>query len=74
MPVRNVPRTNQCAEIDKIAFGRGSKPAIARKPWLQTLSSMAFMGEPCPTNRTGIRPDGDAPVLSFVFCDMTEPF
>ncbi len=36
-------------------FRRGDEPASARNPWLQVLSSMAFIGEPWPTNRTGIR-------------------
>ena len=37
-----------------MARGFGSSFAIARQPSEYLLSSMAFMGEPCPTNMTGI--------------------
>src|SRR6059036_2914842 len=56
LPVVCVPRTYQCAEIDRIARGVRIAAPRALKPRLQTLSSIAFMGEPWPTKRTGIRP------------------
>src|SRR4051812_20342713 len=49
------PDTYQCAEMLRMAFGSGSSPASFWKPRLQSLSSMAFIGEPWPTNRTGMR-------------------
>ena len=53
-PVTKVPGTYQCAETERMALGSGRRPASERKPRLQTLSSMAFIGEPWPTKRTGI--------------------
>src|SRR5512139_3848396 len=58
LPVRCVPGTNQGADTARMAFGCGRRAARARNPPLQTLSSMAFMGEPWPTNTTGMRSDG----------------
>src|SRR6218665_2394285 len=52
--VTKVPLVNQCAEIQIIAFGFGISLLIFRKPCTKIFSSMAFIGEPCPRNRTGI--------------------
>ena len=60
LPVVKVPATYQWAEIARTAFGRGSSAARSRKPRDQRFSSMAFMGLPCPTKSTGIRPAGVA--------------
>ena len=49
-----VPFTNQCAEITRIALGCGTKSRSEANPRLQRLSSMTFIGEPCPANITGI--------------------
>src|SRR5438309_114076 len=54
-PVTNVPGTYQCAEMLRMAFGSGSIRPSFWKPRLHSLSSMAFIGDPWPTNRTGIR-------------------
>ena len=48
------PSVYQWAETESMARGFGSSFAIARQPSEYLLSSMAFMGEPCPTNMTGI--------------------
>src|SRR6185369_10775987 len=53
--VVKVPATYQCAETARMAFGRGSARARSRKPRLQPLSSIAFIGLPWPTKRTGMR-------------------
>src|SRR5690606_35218755 len=53
--VRYVPFTNQCAEIATMALGFGTRPRNAANPRLKRLSSIAFIGEPWPTNTTGIR-------------------
>lgn len=49
---------SQCAEIDRMACGRGNCLPILRQLWLNWLSSMAFIGLPWPINITGIRGDG----------------
>src|SRR6267143_2790665 len=54
-PVRKVPGTYQCAEMLRMALGSGSSLASLWKPRLHSLSSIAFIGEPWPTNRTGMR-------------------
>jgi hypothetical protein len=53
-PVTKVPATYQWAEIERMAAGCGSRPASELKPRLHRLSSMAFIGDPCPTKRAGI--------------------
>src|SRR5690606_20456659 len=60
--VTKVPGTYQCAETESTARGTGRLSPRARKARDQRLSSIAFMGEPCPTNTTGRRagePGGD---------------
>src|SRR5207237_2456748 len=54
-PVTNVPATYQCAEMLRMAFASGSIRPSFWNPRLHSLSSMAFIGDPWPTNRTGIR-------------------
>src|SRR5690554_7369274 len=54
--VTQVPRVSQCADIHKIACGRGISLAMFRKPRTNSFSSMAFIGLPCPKNNTGILP------------------
>src|SRR5262249_44301336 len=53
--VRNTPGVYQCAEIASTPLAVGSEAASARNARLQALSSMAFIGDPCPTKRTGKR-------------------
>src|SRR5262245_50007229 len=45
----------QCAEIATIAVGFGRARPMDWKPRLHWLSSIAFIGDPWPTNATGIR-------------------
>ena len=53
-PVTRAPGVSQCADTHTIARGRGSAGPSARQASDQSLSSMAFIGEPWPMNRTGI--------------------
>lgn len=55
--VTYVPRVSQCAEMHRIAAGFGSRPASCFHDLLNGLSSIAFIGLPCPTKRTGILAD-----------------
>src|SRR5438128_705217 len=50
-----VPGTYQWAEMLRMAIGCGNSSPSLRKPRVQSLSSMAFIGEPWPTKRTGMR-------------------
>src|SRR5512135_3253369 len=52
--VSSVPRVSQCADTHRIALGVGRVLPISRHPLENSLSSMAFIGLPCPTNSTGI--------------------
>ena len=52
------PRDSQWALIISTALGRGRVSPSRRQSRLQALSSMAFIGEPWPTNRTGMRDIG----------------
>src|SRR5690349_24838999 len=54
-PVVQVPGTYQWAEMLRMALGSGSSPPSSWNPRLLWLSSMAFIGDPWPTNRTGMR-------------------
>jgi len=49
-----VPFVCQCALTHRIAVGFGNALAAIFQARLNSLSSMAFIGEPCPTNNTGI--------------------
>src|ERR1039458_7547333 len=52
--VTRVPSVSQCAETQSTALGLGSDRATAAHARLNSLSSMAFIGLPCPMNRAGI--------------------
>jgi len=54
MAVTQVSRVSQCAEIHKMALGLGKILATSRQAFENSLSSMAFIGLPCPMNNTGI--------------------
>src|SRR3989338_640586 len=54
IPVTADPTLSQCAEIQIIAFGVGISSANFFQRRLNSLSSIAFIGEPCPINNTGI--------------------
>jgi hypothetical protein len=54
MAVTCVPRVSQCALIHNIAVGVGSDLPRDRHLAENTLSSMAFIGLPCPTNNAGM--------------------
>src|SRR5215472_14607076 len=45
---------NQCAETTRIARGRGKDSPIAFQARVYRLSSIAFIGLPCPTKTAGI--------------------
>jgi hypothetical protein len=55
MAVTAVPSVSQWAEMERIAFGRGSERASAFQPRVKAFSSNAFSGEPWPMKITGIR-------------------
>src|SRR3954467_12260606 len=46
---------SQCAEIERMALGFGTLFAISRHAVVHSFDSIAFIGLPCPTNRTGMR-------------------
>src|SRR6476646_3251533 len=54
MAVILVPLLNQCADITRTALGTGISFAIAFQRWLNSLSSIPFIGEPWPINKTGM--------------------
>lgn len=54
MAVIWVPRVSQCALTHRMAVGVGSVCPIDFQCCENTLSSMAFMGLPCPTNNAGM--------------------
>ena len=56
MPVTKTPAFCQWAETQRMAAGRGSAAAAPAQARLNSLSSMAFIGLPCPTKTTGMRP------------------
>src|SRR5512147_660171 len=49
------PRVSQCAETHSTDLGRGSCCASARQARWNSLSSIAFIGLPCPRNSAGMR-------------------
>src|SRR5690606_35420533 len=49
-----VPLVSQWAEMHNIALGVGILCAIFGNPLTNSLSSIAFIGLPCPKNNTGI--------------------
>src|SRR5258706_5617858 len=53
--VTAIPSVSQCADIARMALGQGNSSGNAAHARLQELSSMAFIGEPWPMNRAGIR-------------------
>lgn len=57
MAVIRVPRVNQCADTTRIALGVGISLAILVQRFENSLSSIPFMGDPCPINSTGINCD-----------------
>jgi hypothetical protein len=44
----------QCAETTQTAFGLGNRALRALSDSVNALCSMAFIGDPWPTNKTGI--------------------
>jgi len=48
------PEVTQCADTTQTAFGRGKRPAKRSSVRVYALCSMAFIGDPWPTNKTGI--------------------
>src|SRR6185295_564237 len=54
MAVTWVPFVNQWAEIQSTALGGSSSLPIFSHVALNSLSSMPFIGEPCPINRSGV--------------------
>src|SRR5262249_12921113 len=58
------PRVCQWAEMHRIALGRPRAAPTRAQPRLKALSSMAFIGLPCPTKSAGIRPSRRSPLAS----------
>ena len=54
MPGTCDPEVTQWAEITHTAVGFGSRALNSRSVWVKALLSIAFIGEPWPTNSTGI--------------------
>src|SRR5665647_2581357 len=52
--VTKVPFVSQCADIQIITLGLDNVLPISSQVLEYSLSSMAFMGLPCPRNNTGI--------------------
>src|SRR5260370_9666381 len=52
--VTAVSETYQCAEMQRIALGRGSDLPILLQPSVYWLRSRAFIGFPCPRKIAGI--------------------
>src|ERR1051325_6015755 len=48
------PEVTQCADITHTASGLGSRALNPLSASVKALSSIAFIGDPCPTNNTGI--------------------
>ena len=48
----------QCADTTQTAFGFGSRALSPSRVSVNALCSIAFIGDPCPTNRTGIFSNG----------------
>jgi hypothetical protein len=55
MAVTRVPPVSQCADMQRMASGRGSSLPAFSQARPNPLSSMPFIGEPWPTKSTGIR-------------------
>ncbi len=52
--VTNVPGTNQCADTERTAFGRGMRIPNAAHASEWAFVSIAFIGLPCPKKMAGI--------------------
>src|SRR5579859_7072233 len=48
------PEVTQCADTTHTASGLGSHALNPLSASVKALSSIAFIGDPCPTNNTGI--------------------
>jgi hypothetical protein len=48
------PVVTQCAETTHTAFGLGRRALNSPSAWVNALCSIAFIGDPWPTNKTGI--------------------
>jgi hypothetical protein len=48
------PAVTQCAQTTQTAFGLGKRGASVSSVFVNAFSSIAFIGDPCPTNKTGI--------------------
>jgi hypothetical protein len=44
----------QCAEMQRMTFGRGTDRPIAAQPSVQVFRVIAFIGFPCPKKMAGI--------------------
>jgi hypothetical protein len=55
----SVPTLSQWADTHTIARGTGRSAAAFIHALLNSLSSMAFIGLPCPMNKIGIRSVND---------------
>ena len=55
MAVTNVPSTYQCAEIASTALGRRRDAPMRFHSVANSVSSIAFIGLPCPMNKAGMR-------------------
>ena len=57
------PCVSQWDEMHRMALGRGRRRPRSCQLRRQALSSMAFIGEPCPRKTAGIGPDMDAALI-----------
>src|SRR5437773_3707884 len=64
--VTRMPAVSQWAETHRTAAGLGSRRAASAQPRLNSLSWIAFIGDPCPTKRAGILPPLLLPDFDFI--------
>src|ERR1035437_4677703 len=56
------PFVTQCADTTHTAFGRGRRWVSPASVLVNLFCSMAFIGDPCPTKRTGIFMSDSLPI------------
>jgi hypothetical protein len=69
--VTAVPVTNQCAEMDRTARGRGIRAPMAVHAAVYAFVSNAFMGLPWPKKIAGMRACMEKPVLQLKYFSFT---
>src|SRR4051812_44622519 len=73
MAVIAVACTYQCAEITRIARGRGTAAPNARQASVYRFFSSAFIGFPCPKNAAGMTVMRPPPVVLAIIAPAVAP-